>query len=58
MGENHGVAFLLEFVDFIDERKHLFALFHGIGAKHGARLNGLETIVKFFCGHGNKYRKC
>ena len=57
VGENHGVAFLLEFVDFVDEREHLFAFFHGIGAKHGARLDRAKTFVEFFCCHTPKYSK-
>lgn len=57
VGEDHGVAFLFQLVDFVDEGEHLFALFHGIGAKDGARLNGAETFVEFFCCHGRKYSK-
>ena len=51
VGEDNGVLFLFEFVDFVDEREHLFHFFHGVGAKGCARLDGLETIVKFFCCH-------
>ena len=51
VGEDNGVLLLLELVDFVDEREHLFHLFHGVGAKGCARLDGLETIVKFFCCH-------
>ena len=51
VGEDNGILFLFELVDFVDEREHLFHLFHGVGAKGCARLDGLETIVKFFCGH-------
>lgn len=57
VGEDHGVAFLFQFVDFIDEREHLFAFFHGIGAKHGARLDRAKTFVEFFCCHTPKYSK-
>ena len=57
VGENHGVAFLLEFVDFVDEREHLFAFFHGIGAKHSARLDRAKTFIEFFCCHTPKYSK-
>ena len=52
VGEDNRVLVLFAFVDFVDEREHLFHLFHGVGAKCSARLDGLETIVKFFCGHG------
>ena len=57
VGENHGVAFLFQFVDFVDEGEHLLALFHGVGAKHGARLNRAKTFVEFFCCHTPKYSK-
>ena len=58
VGEDYGILFFLEFVDFVDEREHLFHLFHGIGAKGCARLDGLETVVKFFCGHCCSVVKC
>ena len=51
VGEDYGILLLLELVDFVDEREHLFHLFHGVGAKGCARLDGLETVVKFFCCH-------
>ena len=57
VGENHGVAFLFQLVNFVDEGEHLFALFHGIGAKDCARLDCAETFIEFFCCHANKYRK-
>ena len=57
VGEDHGVAFLLQLVDFVDEREHLFALFHGISAEDGTRLNGAKTFIKFFCCHSSKYSK-
>ena len=51
VGEDNRVLLFFELVDFVDEREHLFHLFHGVGAKGCARLDGLETIVKFFCCH-------
>ena len=58
VGEDYGILFFLEFVDFVDEREHLFHLFHGVSAKGCARLDGLETVVKFFCGHCCSVVKC
>ena len=51
VSEDYGILLFLELVDFVDEREHLFHLFHGVGAKGCARLDGLETVVKFFCCH-------
>ena len=58
VGEDNGILLLLELVDFVDEREHLFHFFHGVGAKCCARLDGLETIIKFFCGHCCSVVKC
>ena len=52
VGEDNRVLVLFAFVDFVDEREHLFHLFHCVGAKCSARLDGLETVIKFFCSHG------
>ncbi len=56
VGENDGVAFFLKLVDFVNEGEHLLAFFHGVGAKYSAGLDSFETIKKFFCSHGAKYR--
>lgn len=45
VGEDNGIPFLFQLVDFVDDGEHLLALFHGIGAKDSAGLNRLETIV-------------
>ena len=58
VGEDYCVLLFFAFVDFVDEREHLFHLFHGVGAKRCARLDGLETVVKFFCGHCCSVVKC
>ena len=49
--EDDSVLVLLALVDFVDQREHLVDFFTGVVAKHGTRLDFVQSVEKFVCGH-------
>ena len=55
--EDDSILVLFALVDLVDQREHLFDFFTGVVAEHGARLDLVQSVEKFVCGHVRKYRK-